>query len=54
MAEQQWGKWVYENWDLATEKDQDEFNQKMASFNFRLLIGLEGDDEDDEPQKAIG
>lgn len=43
MAERDWGVWVWQNWDdaLVDSEDKAQFEQKLESQNFRLLIGFD-------------
>ncbi|MBF0422752.1 MAG: Mu transposase C-terminal domain-containing protein, partial [Magnetococcales bacterium] len=44
MAERDWGVWVWEHWDtvLVDDEDRADFEAKMESQDFRLLIGFDG------------
>ncbi|MBF0192490.1 MAG: transposase [Magnetococcales bacterium] len=46
MAARDRGLWILANPDKATPEDEEWLNQKVASVSFRLLIGLERDDEE--------
>ncbi|MEO5327283.1 MAG: Mu transposase C-terminal domain-containing protein [Magnetococcus sp. THC-1_WYH] len=56
MAERDWGIWVWENWDdaLVDDEDRAEFERKIESQNFRLLIGFDEKHGTDLAKKRVG
>ncbi len=46
MGDRDRGLWILEHPEQATPADMEWFNQKTLSVNFRLMVGLEQDDEE--------